>query len=201
MKTYALYEREEYITSGTIRQIAEKTGRKLTSLRFLATPAYKKRRSGGHPRVNLVCIGDTGKKREAVHRCEICGRDFTTPYAVQKYCSEACKTMAKETKPKKRFAEMSEADRTRKCSVCGKEYIARVKTQKYCSHECCVKASHVLEAQRARKARETYRREPKHKSRIVEINEQARAQGKSYGQLQAEKLIARMHAEMTGGKA
>ena len=38
-------------------------------------------------------------------------------------------------------------------------------------------------------------------SHIVEINAQARAQHKSYGQLQAEKLLARLHAEMNGVRA
>lgn len=41
----------------------------------------------------------------------------------------------------------------------------------------------------------------RYESHIEEINAQARAQGKSYGQLQAEKLLARLHAEMSGVRA
>lgn len=41
----------------------------------------------------------------------------------------------------------------------------------------------------------------RYESHIEEINAKARAQGKSYGQLQAEKLLARLHAEMSGVRA
>lgn len=41
----------------------------------------------------------------------------------------------------------------------------------------------------------------RYESHIEEINARARAQGKSYGQLQAEKLLARLHEEMSGVRA
>lgn len=41
----------------------------------------------------------------------------------------------------------------------------------------------------------------RYESHIEEINAKARSQGKSYGRLQAEKLLARLHEEMSGVRA
>lgn len=43
MKIYALYKGEDLLADGTIREISEKTGKKIKHLRFLSRPAYKKR--------------------------------------------------------------------------------------------------------------------------------------------------------------
>ena len=46
-KIYALYKGEELIASGTLLQIAHKTGVKLRTIAFYKTPTYKKRRTKG----------------------------------------------------------------------------------------------------------------------------------------------------------
>lgn len=46
-KIYALYKGETLIASGTMLQIAYKTGVKLRTIQFYKTPTYKKRRKNG----------------------------------------------------------------------------------------------------------------------------------------------------------
>ncbi len=41
---YALYKGDEFLTLGTIREIAEETGKSELTLRFYTTPAHRKRR-------------------------------------------------------------------------------------------------------------------------------------------------------------
>ena len=55
-KIYALYKGDEYIADGTLEEIAEKTGKKLASLKWMLTPAANKRASAGSS--VLVCIGE-----------------------------------------------------------------------------------------------------------------------------------------------
>jgi len=42
---YALYKGEELIASGSIFEIAQKTGLKIRTIKFYGTPSYKKRAS------------------------------------------------------------------------------------------------------------------------------------------------------------
>lgn len=42
-KQFALYRSDEYIYGGTIKEIAQKTGVPLATLRFCATRTYRKR--------------------------------------------------------------------------------------------------------------------------------------------------------------
>ena len=44
-KIYALYKGEEYIADGTLDEIAEKTGLKKSSLKWMKAPSGKKKRS------------------------------------------------------------------------------------------------------------------------------------------------------------
>ena len=53
---YALYKREELIATGTLLQIAYKTGVKLRTIQFYKTPTYKKRCEGKKNRRELVKI-------------------------------------------------------------------------------------------------------------------------------------------------
>ena len=46
-KIYALYKGETLMASGTMLQIAYKTGVKLRTIQFYKTPTYKKRRKSG----------------------------------------------------------------------------------------------------------------------------------------------------------
>lgn len=47
VKIYALYKGEELLATGTLLQIAHKTGVKLRTIKFYKTPTYKKRRANG----------------------------------------------------------------------------------------------------------------------------------------------------------
>lgn len=55
-KIYALYKGEELIATGTMLQIAYKTGVKLRTIQFYKTPTYKNRRKKGKNFRELVEI-------------------------------------------------------------------------------------------------------------------------------------------------
>lgn len=196
-KIYALYKGDEYVTDGTLEELAEKTGKKLASLEWMLTPTAKKRAGAGSSA--LVYLGEEIN----VKRCVVCGKAFQAKsHPNKKYCSEECQKAGakilwmKRVHEQKKFSQLSEDERKRKCVACGKTFIAKRSDQRYCSKRCssngggynglCLK----LPPKKRR-----------YVSHIVEINAQARAQHKSYGQLQAEKLLARLHEEMNGGRA
>lgn len=197
-KIYALYKGDEYVTDGTLEELVEKTGKKLASLKWMLTPAAKKRRKDGGESQELVYIGG----ENLVRKCEICGKAFRFDSKPnKKYCSTSCRQKAQRLRDRERrgdvFLAKSEEERTRVCEVCGKTYVAKTPNQKYCCYKCGKKADH-----NATRLELPYKRhKPKHYSHIEEINARARAQHKSYGQLQAEKLLARLHEEMNGGRA
>lgn len=195
-KIYALYKGDEYVTDGTLEELAEKTGKKPASLKWMLTPAAKKRASAGSS--VLVCIGE----EIYVKKCVVCGKAFRAKsHPNKKYCSEECRKAGakilwmKRMHEQKKFSQLPEDERKRKCVSCGKTFIAKRSDQRYCSKRCssngggykglCLK----LPPKKRR-----------YESHIVEINARARAQHKSYGRLQAEKLLARLHEEMAGGR-
>lgn len=191
-KIYALYRGEEYVTDGTLEEIAEKTGKKLASLKWMLTPAANKRASAGSS--VLVCIG------EEIHvkKCVVCGKAFRAKsHPNKKYCTVSCRQKAQKLKDKKMaFPNLPESERERKCASCGKVFVANRSDKRYCSKKCSSNGGGYrgtmldLPPQKRR-----------YESHIEEINARARAQHKSYGQLQAEKLLARLHAEMNGVRA
>lgn len=58
-KIYALYKGEDLLADGTLREIAEKMGVKVETVRFYQMPTYQKRGKtvSGNKRV-LVCLDD-----------------------------------------------------------------------------------------------------------------------------------------------
>lgn len=190
-KIYALYKGDEYIADGTLEELAGKTGKKLASLEWMLTPAAKKRASAGSS--VLVCIGE----EIYVKKCVICGKAFRAKLPPnKKYCSVSCRQKAQKLKDKKMaFPNLPESERERKCASCGKVFVANRSDQRYCSKKCSSNGGGYrgtmldLPPQKRR-----------YESHIEEINARARAQHKSYGQLQAEKLLARLHEEMAGGR-
>ena len=196
-KIYALYKGDEYVTDGTLDEIAEKTGLKKSSLRWMKTPSGKRKRS------SLVCIGE----EEQTSKCELCGKAFCTNNPKKKYCSTTCRVKAQRIRDREKyrekchvlFAERPDEERTRTCSFCGETFIANTPNRKYCSKICRTRANNKKKNSVVRLELPYKRHKPKYVSHIVEINAQARAQHKSYGQLQAEKLLARLHEEMAGG--
>lgn len=143
-------------------------------------------------------IVEEGAIMIAEKKCEICGKAFQPMRKTQKYCSQECRHAADLAKKREKygptFLSLSESERTYQCLVCGKSFIAKQPQQKYCSKSCANRSTCTT-------SRELYIQSRLHyKSHIEEINARARAQGKSYGQLQAEKRLAALHASMTGGK-
>lgn len=198
-KIYALYKGDEYITDGTLRELSKKTGKKEATLKFMTTPSYEGRI--GDKALRLVCLGE-----EYYKKCVVCGKEFrvTALQKSRRYCSDTCKRKVKRerdrraaaAKRKPTFASLPEGERTRECPACGKMFVAERSNQRYCSKKCSSNGG-------------GYRgtmldlppKKRRYESHIEEINAQARAQHKSYGQLQAEKLLARLHAEMNGVRA
>lgn len=191
-KIYALYKGDEYIADGTLEEIAEKTGLKKSSLKWMLTPGAKKRSGAGSS--VLVCISE----EIYVKKCVVCGKPFQAKsHPNKKYCSVSCRQKAQKLKDKKMaFPNLPESERERKCASCGKVFVANRSDQRYCSKKCSSNGGGYrgtmldLPPQKRR-----------YESHIEEINARARAQHKSYGQLQAEKLLARLHEEMNGGRA
>lgn len=54
-KEYYLYEGDEVIATGTIKEIAKKMGVKEDTIRFYKNPSYLKRRENGKKYKALVC--------------------------------------------------------------------------------------------------------------------------------------------------
>lgn len=54
---YTLYKGEELLDVGTVRELAERTGRREEYIRWLATPSYK-RRAEGHDRLAVYRVED-----------------------------------------------------------------------------------------------------------------------------------------------
>lgn len=54
--------------------------------------------------------------------CERCGKEYTTRYPNQKYCSSSCSSSSRKYKIK--------------CEYCGVEYISGFKNGRYCSSKC-----------------------------------------------------------------
>lgn len=131
-KIYALYKGDEYIADGTLEEIAEKTGKKPASLKWMLTPAAKKRAGAGSS--VLVCIGE----EIYVKKCVICGKAFRAKLPPnKKYCSVSCRQKAQKLKDKKMaFPNLPESERERKCASCGKVFVANRSDQRYCSKRC-----------------------------------------------------------------
>ena len=143
-KIYALYKGDEYIADGTLEELAEKTGLKKSSLRWMKTPSGKRKRS------SLVCIGE----EEQTCKCEVCGKVFCTNNPKKKYCSTACRVKAQRIRDREKyrekchvlFAERPEEERKRTCVFCGESFVANTPKQKYCSKTCCKRANNRKQA-------------------------------------------------------
>lgn len=134
----------------------------------------------------------------AEKKCKVCGKAFQPIRKPQKYCSLECQHAAglarKREKHGTTFLSLPESERTYQCPVCGKSFIAKQPQQKYCSKSCANRSTCATPRELRIRSKLRY------KSHIEEINARARAQGKSYRQLQAEKRLAALHASMTGGQ-
>ena len=91
------------------------------------------------------------------------------------------------------------------CTVCGKKYLPRTKKNETCSSKCSQKHANKISTEWTKKHRDTIistqtdaqrngwkARIKKPKTTIAEFNQEARKQGKSYGERQKEILLEMM---------
>lgn len=57
-KIYAVYKGEEFITTGTLQELAEYFGVAYGTIKFMTTPAYRRRCKGGKNRRELFLLDD-----------------------------------------------------------------------------------------------------------------------------------------------
>jgi DNA-binding CsgD family transcriptional regulator len=57
-KIYALYKGETLLADGTVNEIAEKMGVKISTVLYYRTPAYQRRAKNVRNRRVLVCLED-----------------------------------------------------------------------------------------------------------------------------------------------
>ncbi|WP_295630366.1 hypothetical protein [uncultured Mitsuokella sp.] len=155
-----------------------------------------------------ICLVNAEKKPAKAKRepkpCAVCGTMFTPKNKVQKYCSDACARKAargNQRRYEQRRAATYKAkppeERTKVCPVCGKTFIAERESKVYCSNECLIKHSRAQREYGVVALEKPYtKHKAKHESHIEDINAVAKAHGMTYGQWQAEKLLARLHEEM-----
>lgn len=133
--------------------------------------------------------------------CRICGKKFKGSGS-EKYCSDGCKKKAIAIQKRAYYEnELIEDAEVIKCPVCGKEFRRGIKRRVYCSDKCkrMAMTDRGKEEERAeRNAREWRERGydvSGIKDAISQTNEVARMQHKSYGEIQAERLIERIRKE------
>lgn len=57
-RVYALYKGDDFITTGTIQEISDETGKSVDFLRWMTYPTYKKRSENGKNRLQIVCLDE-----------------------------------------------------------------------------------------------------------------------------------------------
>lgn len=104
-KIYALYKGDEYITDGTLEELARKTGKKEATLKFMTTPSYVSRISD--KALRLVSLGE-----ESYKKCVMCGKEFrvTALQKARRYCSDTCKRKMRRERYRRAAAAKKEAD-------------------------------------------------------------------------------------------
>ena len=121
------------------------------------------------------------EERYPMIACPICGKEFRKN-GTHKYCSEECKVKARKIAYREKYEMEFKAAGYTKCKYCGKPFKPLSGKYKYCSDECRKKAHSKAKTRKPRK-------DPLALSRI---NREARSQGLTYGQLQAQKYIEQM---------
>jgi len=67
-------------------------------------------------------------------KCPYCGKEFTTIYSFQRFCSQKCARGEKKEKGKKKRELMNKIELT--CRLCNTVFVPTHHNQKYCSKEC-----------------------------------------------------------------
>lgn len=111
-----------------------------------------------------------GKKKKYEKECEECHKKFLTSYKVALYCDE-CRAKRKEPFEKKQ------------CVFCGEWFTPYIRSQKYCNSLC-------REKEKAKKKREGgYIPMEKKETSLDKKLKEAKESGKTYGDLQREKIL------------
>lgn len=159
-----------------------------------------------HNLANAGIVLVNGKKisvKTEKKKCAHCGKEFDAK-PMQIYCSDRCADRAYQEHRKKRLALTStryidkpESERTKVCPVCGKSFVAERESKVYCSNECLIKHSRDAREYGVVALEKPYtKHKAKYESHIEDINAVAKAHGMTYGKWQAQKQLARIHAEM-----
>lgn len=179
----------------------------------LFKPVYPTQSVCGMKCYNLAKAGIILVNAEKIHvktekkKCAYCGKEFDAKPS-QRYCCDRCADRGYQENRRKRLALTStryidkpESERTKTCPICGKKFVAKTPSKVFCSSTCRDKHA------KKRKAQYDYNKgvalekpyvkhKPKHDSHIEDINAVAKAHGMTYGKWQAQKQLARIHAEM-----
>lgn len=79
---------------------------------------------------------DTCRNPMTIKVCKHCGADFETDHAGNEYCSEACRTAAKNERQHERRVEKKTPPRIGVCAHCGLPFTMKRIDQKYCCRDC-----------------------------------------------------------------
>ncbi len=111
--------------------------------------------------------------------CIICGKVFRS-IGHRITCSTECSYKRTLNKTNENAARQIEVE----CSVCGKTFVKRKSQQKYtCSPECTKAFG------QAHKGKVDRTKKKKKESQLIELNNEARRKGLTYGQLQAKRYL------------
>lgn len=122
------------------------------------------------------------REKYPIVTCIICGKEFERTRDKQIMCSETCR------RKKVSLDRKNQPKHEKKCAMCGKFFMATSSNNKYCSDECKEQGKYDSEVRKGRR-----KRNPKKDPLILSrLNQEARSQGLTYGQLQAQKYIAQM---------
>lgn len=68
--------------------------------------------------------------------CPICGKSFEKAHALQMYCCQRCKDVAKQRRHRARYDRIRGGIPKRICPTCKREFLPVHRSQKYCCDKC-----------------------------------------------------------------
>lgn len=115
--------------------------------------------------------------------CIVCGKTFITGDSRKIMCSRECQKLRQRYLQNELVGDY--------CEVCGKYFErTRISSRATCSTAC----AHKMRAKTVSEPKEPKKKKTKKKSSLEMLVQEASEKGISYGQLQAQKLMAEMRA-------
>ena len=71
-----------------------------------------------------------------IKECKFCGKEFSTTYSFQVYCSPKCRNQRRIVKREQPVLDI------KKCTVCSKKFWTKQVNQRFCSSNCRIKYYH-----------------------------------------------------------